>query len=149
MTWIISQIISRLWIFMSIFMFFPVNLYVTSGFANVWFFTSACNFVNHAWWMWVFTIELKQLLHLFLWPTVCVCRISHQWNCQMSLLIKLSGWSSFWNLGLIVISFMWLLAIRAALFRSVVIAFLLYLYSTSIELPKSNKLVICDRYETL
>ena len=83
MTWIIFQIINKLWIFISIFMFFPLNLYVTSGLANVWFFTSACGFVNHAWWMWIFTFKLKQLLDLLLlWSTLCICPISHQWNCK-------------------------------------------------------------------
>ena len=61
----ISQMMSRLWIFMGIFMFFPPNLYVTSGLPNIWFFVGICTFTKHFWWMCIFTFKLKQLFHFY------------------------------------------------------------------------------------
>ena len=65
MTWMVSEMFSRFWIFFGILMFCPPNLYVPHGISNVWFFANSCTFLNLAWWMWIFNFELNQLLGTF------------------------------------------------------------------------------------
>ena len=60
------QTTASYWIFLGIFMFSLPNLYITSGLTNGWFFTSTFTLINCAWFRWIFTFTLKQLLDFFL-----------------------------------------------------------------------------------
>ena len=51
------------WTFLYIFMFLPSNFNISYTLTNVWLLTTTYTFVNHTWWMEIFTFQLKQLFN--------------------------------------------------------------------------------------